>query len=110
MGYRLTVDMIRTGQPRPYADHEDVYHFMVETHAFEPGKGYSKELTPTVTDQSEYMKMWAKKVATWYEKPSAEATPSQFTEWHFMPHLKHLQPVKNKPGWWELFITTAYTG
>lgn len=101
--YRYTVEYIRTGQPRAYADHEDIYHITIEFKRWRPYKGYDAEFT-LADDLGEINVIpHIKKFCHWVEPNDKMSS----TEFHFAPHLEYIKKIGE--GKWEVFIRTAFT-
>ena len=99
--YRYTVEYIRTGQPRPYADHEDVYRITIELRHWRPYKGYDAEFSFADDLTDEAVKSHIKKFCNWKDPPYKTMDDD------FAPHLKYIKKIR--PGTWEIFITTRFT-
>lgn len=90
---RFTIECLRSGQPRPYADHEGVYRIAVEwiayqTNEWEMNEGFIEEKVKKV----------ARAFIGWNENPT---TP-------FDTRLESF--TKIGPALWEVRTRAAYTG
>lgn len=93
--YRITVECLRTGQPRPYADH--LYEAIITCEVVPYKKreiGEVLEFEPAKWNRDVVLKH-AQSIREFYDKP----------EWH-QPRLESLTEIK--PGVWRMIVTQPY--
>lgn len=115
MTYRITVETVAAGQPRPYADSRYIYHILVEHKPYKSIQGPSgvtfeaaKEFEPWDMTVEAFRDSWAPKVHRWNDDPKDWAAP-KLGSCRKLPLNEGDPKGPCKPGWYELVITMAFT-